>query len=148
MLQEIVREKMYEAMKNHDKQAKNAYSGLLDQLKKKEIDNRKPLTEAEEIEVVSKIVKQCKESIAMVPAGTREEFVKEREYEIEVYSAFLPKQLSEDEIMEVIKETMAECNIEKLSNQTRGVLMKNLMPKVKGKADGKLVSELINKLIE
>ena len=143
-LQETVRNKMYEAMKNKNKQAKDAYSGLLDQLKKKEIDTRKTLTPEQEIEVVAKIVKQCKESIAMVPAGTREDFIKEREYEIQVYSEFLPKQMSEDDIRAVIKETMAECGIDTITNQTRGILMKNLMPKVKGKADGKLVASLVS----
>ena len=146
-LQDVARSMMYVAMKNKDKQAKDAYSGLLDQLKKKEIDKRKPLTPDEEIDVVAKIVKQCKESIEMVPAGTREDFVKEREYEIKVYSEFLPKQMSEDDIRAVIKETMAECGIETVTNQTRGILMKNLMPKVKGKADGKVVANLVSEFI-
>jgi uncharacterized protein YqeY len=143
-LQETIRNKMYEAMKARDKQAKDAYSGLLDQLKKKEIDTRRPLTSEEEVEVVAKIVKQCKESIAMTPVGTREDFIKEREYEIQVYSEFLPKQMSDDDIRAVIKETMAECGIDAVTNQTRGILMKNLMPKVKGKADGKLVASLVS----
>ena len=146
-LQEIARNKMYVAMKEHDKPLTKVYSSLLEQLKKKEIDVRHELSEAEETEVVSKMVKQCKESIALTPAGTREDFIKEREYEIEIYSQFLPKQLSEDEINAIIDETLVECNIETLTNQTRGLFMKNLMPKVKGKADGKIVADLVSKRI-
>ena len=55
--------------------------------------------------------------------------------------------MTEDEIVVVIKETMAERGIETLDNKSRGLLMKNLMPKVKGKADGKLVADTVNKMM-
>ena len=142
-LQEIVRNKMYDAMKEHDKQKKDAYVMLLDQLNKKEIDTRRCLTQEEENEVLCRIVKQTKESIDMVPAGTNEEFVSARKFELELYSQFLPKQLNEDEIKAIILETMTENNIASITNQTKGLLMKNLMPKVKGKADGKQVAQIV-----
>lgn len=146
-LQEIVRNKMYEAMKNRNKQEKDAYVMLLDQLKKKEIDTRRCLTETEENEVLCRIVKQTKESIEMVPAGTNEDFVAARKFELEIYSKFLPEQLSEDEIKRIISETMSENNITAVTNQTKGLLMKHLMPKVKGKADGKLVAQIVTSMM-
>ena len=66
---------------------------------------------------------------------------------MEIYSQFLPVLMTEDEITVVVKETMTECGIETLDNKTRGLLMKNLMPKVKGKADGKLVADTVSKMM-
>ena len=146
-IQETAKQNMYAAMKAHDKQKKDAYAMLYDQLKKKEIDLRHPLTDDEEIAVVTKMVKQCKDSIDSVPEGKGGEFIEKVKFEMEIYSQFLPTLMTEDEIVVIIKETMAECGIETLDNKSRGLLMKNLMPKVKGKADGKLVADTVNKMM-
>ena len=69
MYQEIIKNKMFEALKAKDKKAKDAYAILFDALKKKEVDIRRPLTEVEEIEIIAKVVKQCKDTIASVPEG-------------------------------------------------------------------------------
>ena len=143
MYQEIIKNKMFEALKAKDKPTKDAYAILFDALKKKEVDLRRPLSEAEEVEVIAKVVKQCKDTIASVPEGQGGAFIEKTKFELSVYEQFLPKQMSEEEIAEIIKETMAECNIETLTAKDKGLLMKNLMPKVKGKADGKLVSQLV-----
>lgn len=148
MLKEVIQNRMYDAMKAHNKELKSVYSALLDSLKKKEIEVRRDLTPEEEIEVISKMVKQAKESVESVKGRAGSEgFIAEREYEIQVYSEFLPKQLSEEEILEVIKATMTELGIDVLTNQNRGLFMKSLMPKVKGKADGKLVANLVSKMM-
>ena len=144
---EIVRQKMYDAMKQHDKKAKDAYAMLFDQLKKKEIDVRHELSEEEAMSVIVKMVKQCKDSIASVPEGTVNDFVEKAKYELSVYEQFLPEMMSEEEIIATIHATMAECGIEALTNKERGMLMKPLAAKLKGKADMKLVSDLINKMI-
>lgn len=146
-IQETAKQNMYAAMKEHDKQKKDAYAMLYDQLKKKEIDLRHPLTDDEEIAVVAKMVKQCKDSIDSVPEDKGGKFLEKVKFEMEIYSQFLPVLMTEDEITVVVKETMTECGIETLDNKTRGLLMKNLMPKVKGKADGKLVADTVNKMM-
>lgn len=143
MLQTIIREKMFAALKAKNKRLKDAYAMVLNELKNKEIALLRELTEQEEIEVVAKMVKQSKEAIACIPSGTNQDFVADREFEISVYSEFLPEQMSEDEIKNVILETMRENGIDIITNQTKGLLMKNLMPKVKGKADGKLVASIV-----
>lgn len=146
MILEDVRQKMYAAMKEKNKQLKDVYALILDNIKKKEIDARKPLTEQEEIEVIAKMLKQAKEALEMMPKETDTEYARGLKFEISVYEGFMPEQLSEEEIRSIIMETMKECEIEEISNSTRGLLMKNLMPKVKGKADGKLVSQIVNNM--
>ena len=143
MLQTIIREKMFAALKAKDKRLKDAYSMILNELKNKEIALLRELTEQEEVEVIAKMVKQAKEAIACIPNGTNQDFVADREFEISVYSEFLPEQMSDDEIKNIILETMKENGIDIITNQTKGLLMKNLMPKVKGKADGKLVASIV-----
>ena len=113
------------------------------EFKNKEIALRRELTEQEEIEVLTKMVKQARDAIDCIPSGTNQDFISDREFEISVYSEFLPRQMSEDEIRQVVEETITECGIATLNNATKGLLMKNLMPKVKGKADGKLVANIV-----
>ena len=146
MILEDVRQKMYSAMKKRNKPLKDVYALIFDQLKKNEIDLRRPLTEQEELETVSKMLKQAKEALAMMPADTDTDFTRKLKFEIPIYEEFLPKQLSEEEIKAIIKETMVENGIEEIANSTRGILMKNLMPKVKGLADGKLVSQIVSNM--
>ena len=145
MLKNVVQEKMYAAMKEGDKKKKAAYSYLLDRLKKKEIEVRHVLSNEEEMEVVLRLVKEAKETVMAMPDGDVRKA--DAEYELSLYQDFLPKQMTEKEVREVIKETMNELGIETLTNQTKGLLMKNLMPKVKGKADGKVVASLVAELM-
>lgn len=147
MLQTTIREKMFVALKAKDKRLKDAYAMVINELKNKEIALRRELTEQEEIEVISKMVKQAKEAIDCIPSGTNQNFVADREFEISIYSEFLPEQMTEDEIKKTILETMKENGIETITNQTKGMLMKNLMPKVKGKADGKLVANIVTSMM-
>ena len=145
MLKNTVQEKMYAAMKEGNKKKKAAYSYLLDRLKKKEIEVRHDLFAEEEMEVVLRLVKEAKETVMAMPDGDARK--DDAEYELSLYQDFLPKQMTEEEIEEVIKETMAELGIEKLTNQSKGFLMKSLMLKVKGKADGKIVASLVAELM-
>ena len=145
MLKNVVQEKMYEAMKKGNKKDKAIYSYMLDRLKKKEIDVRHELSTDEEMEVVLRMVKEAKETVVAMPDGDARKI--DAEYELSLYQDFLPKQMTEDEVREVIKETVVELGIEKLTNQSKGILMKNLMPKVKGKADGKVVASLVAELM-
>lgn len=145
MLKNTVQEKMYAAMKEGDKKKKAAYSYLLDRLKKKEIEVRHDLSAEEEMEVVLRLVKESKETVMAMPDGDTRKA--DAEYELSLYQDFLPKQMTEEEVRGVIRETMSELGIDALTNQTKGLLMKNLMPKVKGKADGKVVASLVSEFV-
>ena len=137
-----VRKAMVEAMKAGNKERKESLSMLLSALKNKAIDKREDLTEAEENEVVLKEIKQTKETLEMTPAD-REDLVNECKNRISVYEVFAPKMLGEEEIKEVIQGVLAELGIDAPTGKDKGKIMKNLMPKVKGIADGKLVNQVL-----
>ena len=159
MIKEIVREKMIAAMKAKDEKQKTVYKYLLDQLMKAEkakqtAENPNPvLAEAEEVAVIQSLIKQTKGGIdkTMAEAAKKginptdlSEFVEEREFELKLYSEFVPAEMTAEEIQNVIKE-VAETLPAPIN---KGMLMKNLMPKVKGKADGKLVSTLVEEFLK
>ncbi len=137
-----VRKAMVEAMKAGNKERKESLSMLLSVLKNKAIDKQEDLTEAEENEVVLKEIKQTKETLEMTPAD-REDLVNECQNRIAVYEEFAPKMLGEEEIKEVIQGVLTELGIDAPTGKDKGKIMKVLMPKVKGIADGKLVNQVL-----
>ena len=137
-----VRAGMMAAMKEEDKLKKDALSALLSALKSKAIDNRGELSEEDAIAVVAREIKQLKETMETAPEGY-EEVKEECKAKIEILSAFMPKQMDEAEIKEVIAGVLAQLGLEKPEAKQKGIIMKNLMPLVKGKADGKLVNEVL-----
>lgn len=142
-----VRKAMVAAMKAKDKERKDSLSMLLSALKNKAIDKREDLTEAEENEVVLKEIKQTKETLEMTPAD-RTDIIEECSKRIAVYEEFAPKMLNEDEIKTVIDGVLKELEIETPTGKDKGRIMKVLMPKVKGKADGKLVNEVLTSFMK
>ena len=133
-----VRSAMVAAMKAGDKETKETLSMLLAALKNKAIDKRSDLTAEEEIQVIMKEIKQTKETLEMTPAD-REEIVVECKKRLAVLEQYAPQLMSEDEIREVITATLSELEIETPTAKDKGRIMKVLMPKVKGKADGKQI---------
>ena len=141
-LMDDVRAGMMAAMKNKDKVRKDALSALLAAMKSKAIDNKGVLTDDDAIAVVAKEIKQLKETMETAPASYVE--VKEEcAAKIAVLSEFMPKQMDVEEIREVIRGVLAQLGLEKPEAKQKGIIMKNLMPLVKGKADGKLVNEVL-----
>lgn len=129
-------------MKAKDKARKDSLSMLLSALKNAEIDKRAPLTEEEENAVVKKEIKQTQETYDLAPAD-RTDIKEETAARMAVYKEFAPEDLSVEQITEVIREVLAGLGIEKPGPADKGRIMKVLMPKVKGKADGKLVNETL-----
>ena len=140
-----VRSAMVQAMKAGDKQTKETLSMLLAALKNKAIDKRDDLTEEEETQVVLKEIKQTKETLEMTPPD-RTEIIEECNHRLAVLEQYAPQMMDEAQIQEVIQATLAELGIDAPTAKDKGRIMKTLMPKVKGKADGKLVSDLVGKL--
>ncbi|MBQ5734185.1 MAG: GatB/YqeY domain-containing protein [Lachnospiraceae bacterium] len=140
---ELVRAEMIKAMKSGDKERKEALSMLLSALKNKAIDKRADLTEDEENEIVMKEIKQTKETLETSPAD-RTEIIEQCKLRIAVYQEFAPKEMSEDEIKAVIQGVLEKLGIEKPEAKDKGKIMKELMPLVKGKADGKVVNSIVS----
>ena len=137
-----VRADMVKAMKAGDKESKETLSMLLAALKNKAIDKRSDLTAEEETQVILKEIKQTKETLEMTPAD-RTEIIDECNKRLAVLEQYAPKMMDEAEIRAVIDATLSEVGIEAPEAKDKGKIMKNLMPKVKGKADGKLVNDIL-----
>jgi len=137
-----VRAAMVEAMKAKDKERKDSLSMLLSALKNAEIDKREPLTEDEANAVIKKELKQTKETMDTAPAD-RTDIIEEARKRMAVYQEFAPADLTPEQITEVIKGVFAELEIETPTAKDKGRIMKVLMPLVKGKADGKVVNEIL-----
>ena len=137
-----VRSAMMAAMKAKDKERKDALSALLTALKNKAIDKRADLTEEEESQVILKEIKQLKETIEMTPAD-RTDILTECNSRLAVLEEYAPKMMDEAEIKAVVSEVLTSLGLDAPTAKEKGKIMKELMPKVKGKADGKLVSEVV-----
>ena len=137
-----VRSAMMAAMKAKDKERKDALSALLTTLKNKAIDKRADLTEEEETQVILKEIKQLKETIEMTPAD-RTDILAECNSRLAVLEEYAPKMMDEEEIKAVVSEVLAALGLDAPTAKEKGKIMQELMPKVKGKADGKLVSEVV-----
>lgn len=142
-----VRSLMMQAMKARDKERKDALSALLSALKNKAIDKRADLTEEEENAVVLKEIKQLKETLELTPAD-RTDIIDECKHRIAVFEEFAPKMMDEVAIEAEIKNVVAELGLEAPTMKEKGKIMKSLMPKVKGKADGGLVNQVLSKILQ
>ena len=141
-----IRAEMVKAMKNKDKDRKETLSMLLAALKNKAIDKRADLTPEEEFEVIKKEIKQTKETMDLAPAD-RTDIIDQCKARLAVLSEFAPEEMSEDAIRAVIQEVLTGLGIEKPTGKDKGKIMKELMPKVKGKADGSLVNKIVGEML-
>lgn len=141
---DTVRAAMVEAMKAKEKERKDALSMLLSALKNFEIDKKDhtPITEEEADAIVKKEMRQTQETYDTAPAD-RDDIRAEAAFRLSVYKAFAPEDMGEDQIREIIASVLSELQIEKPAPSDKGKIMKVLMPKVKGKADGKVVNEIL-----
>ena len=114
-------------------------------IRQQEIDGQKELSDEDVLGVISKEVKQRRDSIEDFQKGGRDDLVAEAEAEIAVLMEYLPQQLSEDEVRSLVKEAIAASGA--TSPKDMGKVMKELMPKVKGRADGKLVNGIVKELL-
>lgn len=142
-----VRAEMVTAMKNKDKERKDSLSMLLSALKNKAIDKREDLTPDEENEVIKKEIRQTKETLETAPAD-RTDIIELCEKRLAVYKEFVPEDLSEDAIREIVKGVLSDLGIEAPTAKDKGKIMKELMPKVKGKAEGSVVNKIVGEFLQ
>jgi len=110
-------------------------------LKNKQIDKRRPLNEEEVIETIRSLIKQRKDSIEQFAKGGRQDLVDKETAEVLVLEAYLPAQLSREELELMVRDAVAQTGAQ--GARDMGKVMKALIPLVGGRADGKLVSELV-----
>ncbi len=140
-----VRREMMAALKAGDKPRKEALSMLLSALKAAFIDKRADLTEDEENAIVYREIKEAQETMDATPKD-RADIIDECRLKIAVYSVFAPQRMGDDEIRAVIADVLKELDIAAPTAKDKGRIMKTLMPRVKGKADGNAVNRLVSEL--
>lgn len=139
---DTVRARMMAAMKEKDTQLKDVLSSLLSALKDGVIKKRADLTGEEELAIVARELKQAKETMESAPKD-RTDIIDECAFKIKVLSTYLPEQMDEQAIRAAIEGVLAKLGITAPAPKDKGIIMRELMPLVKGKADGAKVSELL-----
>lgn len=132
---------MKAAMKAGDKLRLETIRGIRSQMKNYEIDKGHPLTEEDEIQVLLSAAKKRRESIEQFRQVNRLDRAAEEEKELEIIQSYLPKQMSEDEIVNLVNQVIQEVGA--TSSRDMGKVMGKIMPQIKGKADGKVVQGIV-----
>lgn len=136
-----VTEKMKSSLKAGDKDTLSYARNLISAIRKKEIDDREEISDAEVQKLISTLAKQRQDSIDQFRKGGREDLVAKEEAELEFLMQYMPKQLSDEELSKIVAESIAEAGAS--SQKDIGNVMKVLMPKVQGRADGKRVNQAV-----
>jgi uncharacterized protein YqeY len=140
-IKERLNEGMKTAMKSGDKDVVAFSRNVLAAIKKKEIDDRVEMDDAAVQKVISSSIKQRQDSIEQFTAGNRPDLVAKEQLELKFLQSFMPQQMSEDEVKSVVDWAVTESKA--TSAKDMGNVMKLLMPKVQGRADGKLINQLV-----
>ena len=144
-MREQVTKDMATALKAGEKDKLSTLRMLLSAVKYKEVDAKHQLSDEEVIAVISTLIKQRQDSVEQFKLGGREDLVEKESKEIGYLRAYLPPQLSEEEVRDIIEKAAAETGA--AGPKDMGKLMKVVMPQVKGKADGKLVNDIVKEVL-
>ena len=145
-LKEQLTADMKEVMKNKEKARLAVIRMVRGAIRQQEIDGQKELGEEDVIAVISKEVKMRRDSIEEFQKGGREDLVEKTQAEIDVLLPYLPAQLSEDEVRELVKAAVEQTGA--ATPKDMGKVMGVLMPKVKGRADGKMVNTIVKSFLQ
>jgi uncharacterized protein YqeY len=140
-LEERLVEEMKQAMKSDDKLRLSTIRMIRSGVKNKEIELRKKLEDEEIVRVIQVMVRKGEESIEQFQTGGRMDLVEKEKREIEILKSFLPQPLGQEEILKIIDQSIRETQASSLKDI--GKVMKSVMPKIGGKADGKLINQLV-----
>lgn len=141
-LLERLNQDMKQAMKNKDKDKLSVIRMVKASLQNEAIkQNKNELSEEEELTVLSRELKQRKDSLQEFENADRSDLVDKVQAEIVIVNEYMPEQLSEEEVLDIVKETISETGA--TSKAEMGKVMAAIMPKVKGKADGSMINKLV-----
>ncbi len=134
------------ALKSGDRETANTLRGLKSDIKYYQIEKKiKEISDEDILIVLASAAKRRKDSIEQFQAGGRNDLVTKETRELNIIKAFLPEEMSEADVEILVKEAISETGAESMSDL--GKVMQNIMPKVKGKADGKLVNQIVRRLL-
>jgi uncharacterized protein len=145
-LAERLNEDMKQAMKDGNKFRLQTIRMVRASIKNQEIELRRPLDDNDTLNILSRELKQRRDSLQDFERGGRDDLVSNVKAEIEIITEYLPQQLTEEEVKAIVLQTMQETGAS--SKADLGKLMGALMPKVKGLADGKLVNAIVQQSLQ
>ena len=145
-LKQKLQEDLKSSMKNKDAIKKSVITLIRSSIKQYEVDNRVELQDDEIVDLIAKQLKQTRDSREEFAKAGRDDLVSKAEAEIEVLKEYLPQQLSEEELNEIVISTISEVGATSMKDMKK--IMTSIMPKVKGRADGKLINELVKKKLQ
>lgn len=129
------------SMKNGDKKNVLAIRNILEKIKNVQVDSKDDLQESQIIKIIAKHAKQLRESIVQFEKGERFDLAEKEKEELKIAEQFLPKQLNENEIKDIVIRVIKELNATQMSDM--GKVMKAVIDETKGNADGKMISNLV-----
>lgn len=145
MLKQDIEQQLKEALKSREELRLSTLRFLLSAVKNEEIAKQKEATDEDVITVVQRQIKQRKESIEAYTNGNRPELAEKEKQELEILSKFLPQQMTEDEIKKIVDEAIA--SLPENEKKNFGKVMGIVMVRVKGKAEGSLVSKVVKEVL-
>lgn len=145
-LKEILMEDLKNSMKNKDTISKNTITMVRAAIKQREVDERIDLTDEDILDIISKQLKEKRVAIEEFKRGNRQDLVDLTNDEMNILLKYLPKQLSEEEVEKIVVEVINELNI--TSMKEIGLIMKTVMPRVKGRTDGNIVNNIVKKILK
>jgi uncharacterized protein YqeY len=140
-LEERLMDEMKQAMKTNDKLRLSTIRMIRTAVKNKEIEQRKKLDDDSVMRVIQGMVRRGEESVEQFKLGGRTDLVEKETKEIEILKSYLPKALSQEEILKIIDQTIEETQASSLKDL--GKVMKSVMPKLGGRAEGALINQLV-----
>ncbi|MBN1581211.1 MAG: GatB/YqeY domain-containing protein [Anaerolineae bacterium] len=145
-VQEELMADLKNAMRTKDTDAKRAIRMALAELKNARVAKNADLAEEEMIAVLQKQVRQCQDAIVEYKKGGRDDLVAEAETEIQILERYLPAMMSRDEVASIAREAIAEIGAS--SPKQMGQVMRVLMSRVEGRADGRMVSQVVKEMLQ
>ena len=136
-LSETIREELNKARRERDKLRTQLYTTTLSEIKYKEVDLGRELSDAETVDVVNKAIKRRREASEQMRAGNRPELADKEDQEADILSQYLPAQLSEEEVRALVRGAIAD------GATNMGAVMGKIMPKLKGAFDGKEANRIV-----
>ena len=141
-----ITDEMYLSMKSGDKEKANTLRTLISKLKDQQIKLRKDISDEEALKIIKTLVKQRKESAEIYSKAGREELAEKENFEISILDNYLPKLMSEEDVLSLIKKIVDETNAKDLSDI--GTVMPLVMQRGKGKVDGKIANRILRSILE
>ena len=145
LLKSITNE-MYSSMKSGDKEKANTLRTLISKLKDQQIKLREDISDEETLKIIKTLVKQRRESAEIYSKAGREELAEKENFEISILDNYLPKLMSDEDVLSLIKKIVEETNAKYLSDI--GKVMPLVMQRGKGKVDGKIANRILRSLLE